>query len=168
MFADQLHFLWKRLKFLSGAIMTLVLGVVVLGALTAFAQNVIVPPAPSILDTLKANFLSPAGLGGLLATVAAIIGSISWFNQKRKKLIALAAFYAFHIIEDIGLEKEGNDAFDKAAAALKKLDEYMVANGWRALKPGEVEVAKMQLQALHGAEVAKAKVAEAAAAASPS
>ncbi len=62
-----------------------------------------------------------------------------------------------------GAIKEIHDGFDKAAAGLKKVDEYMVANGWRPLKPGEVQLAQMQLQAIHGGEVAKAKVAEAAA-----
>lgn len=125
----------------------------------AFAQTVDVPTTPSLLE----KFLNPEGVGGLIALVLTAIGGFQFFTAKRKKLVALASYYAFHIVEDIGNEIEGEDGFDKTAKYLQKVDEYMKANGYRPLKPGEVEVAKLGAQALHGAEVAKAKIAEVAA-----
>jgi hypothetical protein len=119
-------------------------------------------PHPTIGDKLL-GFVSPEGVLSILTMVGGAIGGLVWFTSRRKKLIALAAYHAFHIVEDIGLEIEGDDGFDKTARYLKELDAFMVANGWRQLKPGEVESAKLQAKALHGAEVAKAKVAAAAA-----
>lgn len=117
------------------------------------------------MDTrsLLEQFLSPAGVATALGVVLSAVGAIAWFTSRRKRLVALAAYHAFHIVEDVGNEMEGEDGFDKTARYLKELDAFMVANGWRPLKPGEVESAKMQARALHGVEVAKAKVAEAAA-----
>lgn len=112
---------------------------------------------------LLEQFLSPAGVATALGVVLSAVGAIAWFTGRRKRLVALAAYHAFHIVEDVGNELEGEDGFDKTARYLRELDAFMVANGWRPLKPGEVASAKMQAQALHGVEVAKAKVAEAAA-----
>jgi len=109
------------------------------------------------------DFLSPTNVASLFAMVAGAVGAFAWFTGRRKKLIALASYYAFHIVEDVGAEIDGDDGFDKSARFLKELDAYMVVNGWRPLKPGdEVDLAKMNASALHGVEVAKAKVAEAA------
>lgn len=113
--------------------------------------------SPSLGDALL-GFLTPGGVGAGLAVVLSLVGGLAFVTQRRKKLVALAAYHAFHIVEDIGNELEGEDGFDKTARYLAELDKYMVANGWRPLKPGEVEVAKMLASAQHGAEVAKAKV----------
>lgn len=124
--------------------------------------------AESIGDRLL-GFVSPGGVATLLGIVASAICGFSFMTASRKKRIALAAYHAFHIVEDVGNEIEGDDVFDKGARYLKELDAYMVANGWRPLKPGETEAARLTASALHGAEVAKAKVlvAAAEAAASP-
>lgn len=119
--------------------------------------------APDVPPSLFERLLSPAAIGTAISVVGGLVAGIAWLSVRRKKLLALGSYYAFHIVEDIGAELDGEDGFDKTARYLKELDAYMVANGWRPLKPGEVAVAKMQASALHGVEVAKAKVAEAAA-----
>lgn len=132
----------------------------------AAAQEQVFPPAPAAtgIGAALAGLLTPGNLGLALGAVLSLIGGFQFFSEKRKRIVAKAAYYAFHMVEDIGAEIDGDDAFDKTATYLKKVDEFMVANGWRPLKPGEVEVAKMSASTLHGVEVAKAKVAEAAAA----
>lgn len=109
------------------------------------------------------DFLTPGGVATALGVVLSLVGGLVWLTSRRKRVVALAAYHAFHIVEDIGNELEGEDGFDKTARYLKELDAWLLANGWRPLKPGETAVAKMEAQALHGAEVAKAKVAIAAA-----
>lgn len=128
-------------------------------ALPALADVPVAVPAASPFSGL----FSMQGLGGLLTLVAGALGTMKWLSERRKRIVAKVAHYAFLITEDAGNEIDGDDVFDKAAHALKVIDEYMVANGWRPLRPGEVAVAKLELSASHGAEVAKAKVAEAAA-----
>lgn len=120
-------------------------------------------PAPESIGDRLLGFVSPGGVATLLGIVGSAISGFAFMSTRRKKLVALAAYHAFHIVEDIGLELEGEDGFDKTATYLKKVDEFMLANGWRPLRPGEVDSAKMQASALHGAEVAKAKVLVAAA-----
>lgn len=140
----------------------------VLLPLIAFAQTVLtdsstaVAPSLNFLEMVK-GFLTPSGLASALALIGGFIGGLAFLTQRRKKIVALAAYYAFHITEDIGLEMDGDDKLDKAAEYLKQVDAYMVAKGWRPLKPGEVAAVALEGRALHGAEIAKAKVAEAAA-----
>lgn len=125
----------------------------------AHAQTVDIPTTPSLLE----RFMGPSGFAVAFGTVASLVGGLVWLTQRRKKLVAIASYYAFHIVEDVGNEIEGEDGWDKTARYLKEVDAFMVKNGWRPLKPGEVEVSKMLASAAHGAEVAKAKVAIAAA-----
>lgn len=123
-------------------------------------------PAPAPVQGIGDKLLelaSPGTVGTVASLILGALGGLAFLTMRRKKLVALASYYAFHIVEDIGNEIDGEDGFDKTARYLQKVDEYMRANGWRPLKPGEVEVAKLQASALHGAEVAKAKVAVAAA-----
>lgn len=129
---------------------------------TALAQVVAPAPEKGIGDKLL-ELVTPGSVGTGLGLALSALGGLAFMTQRRKRVVALAAYHAFHIVEDIGNELEGDDGFDKAAAYLKKLDEYLVANGWRPLKVGEVDAAKLTGSALHGAEVAKTKVAVAAA-----
>ncbi len=131
-------------------------------ALPAHAQHVLTDSVPASGPGLIERLLTPGNVGVALGGVVSLIGGLVWLTQRRKKVVALAAYYAFHIVEDIGIEKEGDDAFDKTAEFLKQLDAVLVAKGWRPLKPGEVAGAKVEAQSLHGMEVAKVKVAEAA------
>ncbi len=144
----------------------IVVMVVLLPAL-AFAQTVLTDSttatAPSMFSKLVDQFVTPGGVGSLLALVASVIGGLSWFSSKRKAQISLAVYHAFHCAEDEGNEIEGEDVFDKAARALKVVDEYMVGHGWRPLKPGETAVAKLELSSIAGQAVAKTAIAVAAA-----
>lgn len=137
--------------------------VAVLFAVEAFAQVGEPVVAPSPLSGLLAQFVSPGGVATMLGVVGSLVGTAVWLTKRRKEIIGLAGYYGFHIVEDIGAMIEGEDKFDKTARYLKEVDGWLRANGWRPLKPGEVEAAKMQATALHGIEVAKAKVAVAAA-----
>lgn len=134
----------------------LVLAVAVLVSSVAFATDSSSP---------LASLLTPANVIALLSLLLGALGGLSFMSARRKKIIALAAYHAFHIVEDIGNEMDGADAFDKTATYLAELDKWMLANGWRPLKDGEKALAEMHASSLHGEEVAKAKVAEAAVAA---
>lgn len=130
----------------------------------ALAQTVIVDPAPSspVVDLLK-GFISPSGVATLMMVLGAIFGMFQFLTTKRKRIIADAAFNIFHLVEDIGAQLDGDDVFDKTARYLKEVDAYLLKQGYRPLKPGEIEVVKTLASAQHGFEVAKAKVAIAAA-----
>lgn len=87
-------------------------------------------------------------VGALMTVAAGFVGT----KEIRRRRIALAAYYAFNIVKDLADETPGPDALDKVAAGLKAADDYMKANGWRALKPGEAELAKLSIKAFRGAE----------------
>ncbi len=155
------------------ALFLFALAFVLLFGLTAHAEEVAIigAPPPSGLGGVLLGFLTPSGIASALAVVLGLVGSFSFFDAKRKRILALATYYAFHIVEDVvadladGPVKNG---FNKTQEALKQIDAYMLANGYRQLKVGEVAVATQMLSAQHGIEVAKAKVAVAAALAAPS
>lgn len=104
----------------------------------------------------------------LLAILTALVGAASglfgaaWLSIQRKKHIALAAYHAFHIVEDLAAETDSK-AIDKAALGLQQVNRWMLANGWRTLKENEQELVALEFKAIHGA----GKVAEARAAALP-
>lgn len=115
------------------------------------------------MQKLIEDFLTPGGVATALGVALSLVGGLVWLTTRRKRIVGLAAYHAFHIVEDIGNELEGEDGFDKTARYLKELDAWLLANGWRPLKPGEVSVAKMEAQMLHGEQIARTKVAVAAA-----
>lgn len=119
------------------------------------------PAAPGIGQHLLDLVLSPAGLAMGIGAVGSVLGIIFGVNAVRRRRVALGVYHAFHVVEDLAAETEGEDALDKATAGLKALNEWMVANGWRPLKPGEEVVAKLGFTALNG----QTKLAEKAAAA---
>ncbi len=132
----------------------------------AFAQAVLTDsstaaPGFDFMGILK-GFLTPGGVAGALGTVLAIIAGFQWFTGKRKKILATAVYHAFHIVEDVGAMLEGEDNFDKTARFFAAIDAQMIAQGYRELTPGEKALAQLQAQAIHGGEVAKAKVVESA------
>jgi hypothetical protein len=133
--------------------------VALLFPLVAIAQTVdtsTVPPG--FVD----RFLTPAGVATVLGMVLSAVAAFQFFTAKRKKILALAVYHAFHIVEDIGAELEGEDGFDKTATFLKAINDLLVKQGYRPLKPGEMDVATLEAKALHGGEIAKAKVLETA------
>ena len=148
------------------ALMMFAFAFTLLFAMAAHAGEEIIGAPPSGLRAVLLSFLSPANLAGGVVAVLGVLGGFQFFGAKRKTAVALAAYYAFHIVEDVysnlepGPTREG---FNKAASALKVADDYLKKAGWRGLKPGEVAVVELQLQAIHGVEVVKEKLAVAAA-----
>lgn len=128
----------------------------------AFADTAAPVAAPSGFGSIVQGLLTPANVAAGVGGVLALLGGFQFFTAKRKRILALAAFHAFHIVEDIDNEiDDGSTAkatFDKAAAGLKQVDAYLVANGWRPMKPNEQPAAALALQAIHGGEVAKEKL----------
>lgn len=151
----------KLLEAKDAAVRALIALAVVLFALPALADA---SPAPSsgMLSALLGMVLSAKGLGVMASIVAVVLGAVGINNEVRRRRLALGAYYAFHIVEDLAAETEGEDALDKVAAGLKALDSYFLANGFRPPKPGEQEVAKLQFTALNGAQQAAIKVQAAA------
>ena len=120
------------------------------------------PAAPGIGQHLLDLVLSPAGLAMGVGAIGSVLGLIFGASEVRRRRVALGVYHAFHVVEDASAETEGTDALDKAAAGLKALNEWMVAQGWRPLKPGEEVVAKLGFTALNGATKVSEKVAAAA------
>lgn len=122
-----------------------------------------------MLQTILDMVFSKEAIGLLLASglpflAKFIVGAV------RRRNIALGTYYVFHIVEDIAdAITDGSTTdkvFDKAAEGLKQFDNYMKANGWRPLKPGEQEVALLKFKALHGEDIVAEKLAVAVAEAS--
>ncbi|WP_244237247.1 hypothetical protein [Corallococcus llansteffanensis] len=55
-------------------------------------------------------------------------------------------------MEDIAAEDPADNGWDKAARGLQVIDAWLVAQGWRPLKPGEQELVKLEFKSLHGEE----------------
>lgn len=125
------------------------------------APEVLGPVAPNVGSTLLNMLLSPAGIGGLATLIGGVLALVFGANEVRRRRVAMAVYHAFHVVEDISKETD-TDVDDKVAAGLKALDAYMLANGWRALKPGEVELAKLGFSALNGSEKVQTKIQAAA------
>ncbi|WP_141620112.1 TrbC/VirB2 family protein [Myxococcus sp. AB036A] len=119
--------------------------------------------ASGILDTILASVFTPSGiatvLGGIGTGVALFWGG-DWLSERRKRRVALAAYHAYNVVEDIAAENPADNGWDKAARGLQVVDEWMRANGWRALKPHEQAVVKLSFSAIHGEQKAAAKAAQ--------
>ncbi|MBN9685171.1 MULTISPECIES: hypothetical protein [unclassified Corallococcus] len=129
---------------------------VVLSAPVALAQAS-TGASSSILDAL----LTPTNITLALGLVAGAVGLFAvgtWLTEQRKRRIALGAYHAFHVVEDIAAEDPEENLVDKAAKGLEVIDTWMKANGWRPLKPGEQALAKLQFSALYGEQKAEEKV----------
>lgn len=120
-----------------------------------------VGPQPSLGQTLLDMLLSPSGIAMLVGAVGSVLGLVLGADVVRRRRVALAAYHAFHIVEDLASETD-NKVDDKVAEGLKALDAYLVANGWRPLKPGETEVAKLTFTSLNGSSKLAEKVTAAA------
>jgi hypothetical protein len=98
-----------------------------------------------------------------------ILGKLAW-TAVRKRRVALAVYYGFHIAKDIEAEVAGTPSektVDVVVLALKHANDWMVANGWRPLKGGEQDVAVLQARALSGKVATATGVAAASSPASP-
>jgi len=138
-----------------------VLMMAVLAAPPALAAEGTSPP-DSILSSLLTPSVIGTGLSIIVGAVGLFFGGQAWLTARRKRIIATAAFHAFHIVEDWAALDESENAVDKVAKGFQVLDEWMRANGWRPLKHGEQELAKLEFKSLHGEQKVAEKVQEAA------
>lgn len=127
--------------------------------LTQLPAELPIAPQPTVGQTLLNLLLSPSGIATSVTLILSGVGLFVGTNEVRRRRVALAIHHGFLIAEDIAAEIPGPDAFDKVAAALKAADEFALANGWRALKPGEQTVAKLEFSALHGEQKISEKLA---------
>jgi len=123
--------------------------------------------APGIGTQILNMLLSPSGIATAVSLIFAGLGLVLGTSEVRRRRVALAVHHGFLIAEDIAAETPGQDVVDKIAAALKAADDYALANGWRALKPGEQARAKLEFTSLNGAQKVAEKVAVNAMAAAP-
>ena len=134
------------------ALMFAAVAAVLFAPAVALAQDV-APAVPTVWAMLLSYLLSPGGVIIALGAIGTAIGFIGnglvW-----KRRLALLVHNGFNVVEDLDAEL-GDTKLDKTAAFLKAMDDYCKANGWRSLKPGEVEVAKLQAQAMNGAAEAE-------------
>lgn len=114
-------------------------------------------PAPSLLGELAKKFVTPEGIASVVVTVLGLIGGALHLSSRRKEQIAIVTSAAFHGVEDLAATTD-NTVDDKIAAGLKIADEWMAAQGWRPLKPGEQEVVKLGFKAINGASALQEKV----------
>ncbi|RYZ40085.1 MAG: hypothetical protein EOO71_17525 [Myxococcaceae bacterium] len=130
----------------------------VLAAPVALAQAT-TSVGSSILDALFTPTNVGVALGIIVGGVSLFAGG-TWLTTQRKRRIALGAYHAFHVVEDIAAEDPADNGWDKAARGLQVIDAWLVAQGWRPLKPGEQELVKLEFKSLHGVQKAEEKVQE--------
>ena len=147
----------RLMRLLLGLSWRLQVLVMVLLALPALAQDAVAAPSP--LSGLLAQWLTPGGIaaavGGLLAVVGLLVGN----RDLLKRRLALVAYHAFHIVEDVDSDPGALGKLSKVEAGLKAADDYCKAQGWRPLKPGEQEAVKLAFASLNGQAEAAAVVA---------
>lgn len=119
------------------------------------------PPGESVVAGFFKQFVTPQGIASVVVTILGLVGGALGLSALRKRQIAIATNGAFHLVEDFAATTE-TDIDDKIALGLQKANEWMVAQGWRPLKPGEVDSVKLGFTAINGAMKAAEKVQAAA------
>jgi hypothetical protein len=112
------------------------------------------PSTPSFF----AQFITPANIASVVVTLLGLIGGALGLSALRKRQIAIVTQHAFNAVEDFAATTE-TSVDDKIAAGLKVANEWMVAQGWRPLRTGELDVVRMGFTALNGATKVAEKVA---------
>jgi hypothetical protein len=95
------------------------------------------------------NIFSAGAIQVILGVITSALAVFKILNVVRKKNIATAIYHTYHIVEDIAAADKSENGIDKTAAALKTIDQWMAAQGWRPLKPGEQALAKMAWSSMH-------------------
>jgi len=102
---------------------------------------------------LSGYLLSPGFIALALGIIASILTGLKVLNAQRKKVVAIATYHAFNIVEDISSslrKRNGSTALDKVAEGLKQANEWMKANGWRQLSEGEKSAVKLGFKSMNG------------------
>jgi hypothetical protein len=124
-----------------------------------------IPAAPSsagsVIGGFFSQFLTPQGIASVVVTVLGLVAGAMSLSALRKRQVAIATNGAFHLVEDFAATTE-TDIDDKIALGLQKANEWMVAQGWRPLKSGEVDSVKLGFTAINGAMKAAEKIQTAA------
>lgn len=121
--------------------------------LPAEAAPATVSKPPSLIDQL----LTPGGIATIVTVLGGVLGLLLGPSAVRKRRVALGVYLAYQVVNDIDAER-GDEALDKPKEGLRALNDYMTAQGWRPLKPGEKDAALLGFQALHGEEKQRVKV----------
>lgn len=99
-------------------------------------------------------------LGAIVAALMALAGLVLGPSTIRRRRVALAIYHAYHVVEDVDAELgPDNTTLDKPLAGLKAADEWLKANGWRALEPGEQDLAKLTFKSMNAQSDAKSALA---------
>jgi hypothetical protein len=123
---------------------------------TPAAPEATVSGGPSLGQRILDMLFSKESFATIVLVLGGLLGKLGW-DEVRRRRVALGVYHAFHIVEDLAAETE-NKIDDKVAEALKQVDAYLLASGWRPLKPGEQEVAKLGFTSLNGASKLVEKV----------
>jgi hypothetical protein len=119
-------------------------------------------PAPAAQTSIFQGVLDWAGsTAGVMTIITVLFGGLGLLlasNKDRKRQVGLGIYHAFHTIEDASSEWPENTTLRKAEEALKAADQYMIANGWRPLKPEEQSLAQLQFTAMNGQMKAQEKI----------
>lgn len=115
-------------------------------------------PPPSPFADLAAKFLTPGGVATVIGAIVSLIGGFVAFSANLKRRVALGAYHAFHVVEDIAAETD-TPIDNKAVPYLEAFNAYFLANGWRTPKPHEVQQALLLAKSLNGEAKEKEKIA---------
>lgn len=95
--------------------------------------------APSRVDQLLDLALSPEG-AATVATVLGALGGLIGTSVVRRRRIAKAVSVAYFAVEALSKETD-SPLDDKAAEGLRRLNAYLLKNGWREATAGETAIA---------------------------
>lgn len=118
--------------------------------LSQAASDLVVSAPPSLASTILAGLLSPGGLAALVSVGGAVLALVVGAGEVRRRRVALAAYHAFGIAEDLHAELPESTTITKVELGLKALNEYLLAHGWRPAKPDEQAVAKLTWSSMNG------------------
>lgn len=138
----------KLLKFLMVLSLMLFLPAVALAqAAPAAAPGI----GSQVLAFVLAHLTATVVVGTILPALLTFGGH--YLSDRRKRQVATGVYYAAHIAADIDAELAPGGAkntADKVAAYLQQTDAWLLAHGWRPLKPGEQAAAALQAKAMVG------------------
>jgi hypothetical protein len=98
------------------------------------------------------DWINESTIGLALGIISSLAGGFKLLNVIRKRNVATAIYHAYNIVNDLAAANKSGEAFNKSATALRSVDSWMIANGWRTLKPNEQELALLSWKSRHGSK----------------
>ena len=133
----------------------------------AFGQEVpdagmpaVAAPAPVAAPSMLQTALQHITLENVVSVMLLVLGSLGGagaLSARRKEQIAIITDAAFHGVENLA-GTTATPIDDKAAAGLKIANEWMLAHGWRKLRPDEEELVKLGFKSLNGETKVQEKI----------